>query len=168
VELGKREVIVVDESRILPSFLLDFCRTGMFMGGIAPHVVKAKGLYDMKEYKGLLEAEGIQVIMGKKIKEITDKDVVLVDPATGREERIPCDNVVTCEYRRPRDELAKQLLGKIPVIHVVGDALEPRTILEATYEGWAAGLEDLVPWSFLRWKALEPRGKQVQWMYMSP
>jgi hypothetical protein len=38
--------------------------------------------------------------------------------------------------RRPVNELEAQLEGKVPVAYIVGDAFAPRTLREATYEGY--------------------------------
>jgi hypothetical protein len=50
---------------------------------------------------------------------------------------VPADSVVLGTVRRPNDELYESLRGLVPELHLVGDALEPRTVAEATTEGAA-------------------------------
>lgn len=49
------------------------------------------------------------------------------------------DTVVLACPNRPLDALANELEGAVPELHVIGDALSPRTAEEAVYEGLKAG-----------------------------
>jgi pyruvate/2-oxoglutarate dehydrogenase complex dihydrolipoamide dehydrogenase (E3) component len=49
-------------------------------------------------------------------------------------EQIPCDRLVLSLGREPVRDLKRQLEGKVPVIHVVGDARSPRSYGNAIHE----------------------------------
>lgn len=49
-------------------------------------------------------------------------------------EEVGCDSVIACLGREPVNDLAKQLAGKVPVIHVLGDARTPRSYGNAIHE----------------------------------
>jgi heterodisulfide reductase subunit A-like polyferredoxin len=51
---------------------------------------------------------------------------------------ISADTVVLGTQRRSNDELYDALAGQIQDLHLVGDAVHPRTVAEATTEGSAA------------------------------
>jgi 2,4-dienoyl-CoA reductase-like NADH-dependent reductase (Old Yellow Enzyme family) len=51
---------------------------------------------------------------------------------------IPADTIVLGTQRRSNDELYDALAGQIQELHLVGDAVHPRTVAEATTEGSAA------------------------------
>ena len=50
------------------------------------------------------------------------------------------DTVVLACGRRPRRDLADKLQGRIPAIHVIGDSLAPRRMVNATLDGARAGV----------------------------
>ena len=56
--------------------------------------------------------------------------------ADGQETRIPIETVVMAVGVRPNRELADGLEGSGVEYHVVGDALEPRKVLEAVWEAF--------------------------------
>jgi 2,4-dienoyl-CoA reductase (NADPH2) len=58
----------------------------------------------------------------------------------GEVSTIPADTVVLAAGSEPVNRLALELEGVVPVLHVVGDAREPRNALEAIREGFEAGL----------------------------
>jgi NADPH-dependent 2,4-dienoyl-CoA reductase/sulfur reductase-like enzyme len=51
----------------------------------------------------------------------------------------PVDSVVLACGGRPRDELAAELRGRVPRLHVIGDALSPRRLVHATLDGARMG-----------------------------
>src|SRR5207247_5928627 len=59
---------------------------------------------------------------------------------TGHERALPgIDGVVAAVGSISSAELAEGLRGRVPELHVIGDAAEPRTVEEATYEGGEIG-----------------------------
>jgi pyruvate/2-oxoglutarate dehydrogenase complex dihydrolipoamide dehydrogenase (E3) component len=80
-----------------------------------------------------LAQSGVKTITGARVKKITD-DGVVVD-RNGQEETISGgDNVVLALGTKPVNELAEQLKGKVAEIHVIGDAKEPRKVVNAICE----------------------------------
>jgi 2,4-dienoyl-CoA reductase-like NADH-dependent reductase (Old Yellow Enzyme family)/thioredoxin reductase len=65
---------------------------------------------------------------------------VHVTTGDGKKETIPADTVIIAVGYRANDDLYKALQGKVPEIHCIGNASEPRRILEATNEGYQTGL----------------------------
>ena len=63
---------------------------------------------------------------------------------------IPADTIVLGTQRRANDELYDSLYARIDELYLVGDAVHPRTVAEATTDGAAAarslaGVLNLVP-----------------------
>jgi 2,4-dienoyl-CoA reductase-like NADH-dependent reductase (Old Yellow Enzyme family)/thioredoxin reductase len=59
---------------------------------------------------------------------------------TGQERTVTdIDGVVAAVGSLSSAELAEELRGRVPELHVIGDAAEPRTVEEATYEGGEIG-----------------------------
>jgi dimethylamine/trimethylamine dehydrogenase len=70
------------------------------------------------------------------IKEIGDHEVVVFDIFTSEEWTISdVDGVVLATMREPIDSLARELEGRVEQLFTVGDALAPRGLMEASYEG---------------------------------
>ena len=65
---------------------------------------------------------------------------VLVTTAEGKKETIPTDAVVIAVGYNANDGLYKALEGRVPEIHCIGNSAKPRRILEASSEGYQAGL----------------------------
>jgi NADPH-dependent 2,4-dienoyl-CoA reductase/sulfur reductase-like enzyme len=85
-----------------------------------------------------LEAKGVKILTSAKVKEILDDGVVYI--RDGKEEAIHnVDNIILALGARPVDHLSEKLKGKVPEVHVIGDANEPRKVLEATTEGAQVG-----------------------------
>ncbi|GAI23903.1 unnamed protein product, partial [marine sediment metagenome] len=51
----------------------------------------------------------------------------------------PADTVVLAMGMVPDKDLLTGLEGKVPMVHVIGDCLEPRRIAEAIEEGFRMG-----------------------------
>jgi NADPH-dependent 2,4-dienoyl-CoA reductase/sulfur reductase-like enzyme len=85
-----------------------------------------------------LEAKGVKILTSAKVKEILDDGVVYI--RDGQEEAIHnVDNIILALGARPVNHLSEKLKGKVPEVHVIGDANEPRKVLEATTEGAQVG-----------------------------
>jgi len=63
---------------------------------------------------------------------------VAYNPATFVEHEIPCDTLVLSYWRQANDSLYKALKGKVKGLTRVGDAVTPRYMLQAVYEGYMA------------------------------
>ena len=77
---------------------------------------------------------GIKEITGAQVKEITDDGVVV--EKEGRKETISgIDTIVLAIGTKSVNKLAKQLKGKVAEVYVIGDASEPRKVVDAISEG---------------------------------
>ncbi len=85
-----------------------------------------------------LEFKGAAMLTGVDYKEITDAGVVIQTPE-GERKLIEADTVVLAAGSMPNTELAADLKREVDRLILVGDCVEPRTIMEAVEEGFKAG-----------------------------
>ncbi len=86
----------------------------------------------------MLDENGVKIIAEAKIEEITDKGVIVTDQ-NGKRRRIEGDSVVLALGTRPDSLLAGALRGKVPRVHVIGDAAASGgKIMNAIHEGFHA------------------------------
>ena len=78
---------------------------------------------------------GVKVTLGTYIKEIGEGRVTLTDLITEKERNCDVDGVVLATMRRSTSRLPTELEGTVAQLFVCGDALGPRFLFEATYEG---------------------------------
>jgi thioredoxin reductase len=84
---------------------------------------------------GRLQAAGVTMTPHMHVSEIGDHRVTLRSVSGGYERVIDdVDTLVLATMRRPVDHLAAEL-DPVPYLYLVGDALAPRSLREATYEG---------------------------------
>ena len=81
-----------------------------------------------------LRAAQVRMETGARVVDITERGT-MVD-RDGATELIEGDSVVLAVGMQSENRLAKELEGKVPELHVVGDAAEPRRIVNAVYEGF--------------------------------
>ncbi|MFC1823286.1 FAD-dependent oxidoreductase [Thermodesulfobacteriota bacterium] len=82
-----------------------------------------------------LRSKGVQLLAGATCKEIAAGDAVVITKE-GETERIPADTVLIAAGGRSNKEIYDVLKGKIPEIHLIGDAVEPRRIVNAVQEAF--------------------------------
>lgn len=70
------------------------------------------------------------------VRSIVDGGVQVVS-RSGEERLIPADNVIIALDREPNRELLKFLKGEVPVVHTIGDCIEPKTIQHAIHSASA-------------------------------
>jgi len=85
-----------------------------------------------------IQQAGIEVILKKPIRRLTEEGVVVSDE-TGKEEFIRADWVVLALGAKPNGSLAKKLEGKVPELYVIGDSDQPGKIINAAYDGYRVG-----------------------------
>jgi NADPH-dependent 2,4-dienoyl-CoA reductase/sulfur reductase-like enzyme len=79
---------------------------------------------------------GVRIHTQMYLRRIGEREATLVDVVTSTEQVItPVDAVVLATMRRPESALAARLAGSVPQVFAVGDALAPRGLAEATFEG---------------------------------
>jgi len=87
----------------------------------------------------MLGEQGVRVILGAELKEITDKGIII--KSAGEERLVEADTVVLAVGSVPNDELYLKLYNKVPEVYIVGDCVEPRGIMEAISEGCYVALK---------------------------
>jgi pyruvate/2-oxoglutarate dehydrogenase complex dihydrolipoamide dehydrogenase (E3) component len=87
-----------------------------------------------------LAEKGVTILTSTKVKEL-GKGYALVEDASGTRKIDGFDTIVLAVGSKPDDHIAKSLEGKVPELHVIGDASEPREALEAVYEGEETALK---------------------------
>jgi 2,4-dienoyl-CoA reductase (NADPH2) len=78
---------------------------------------------------------GVVVSTSHYIRRIGDKRVTLFETWTKQERTVKVDWVVLATMRVPVDTLSGGLQNKVERVYLIGDALAPRLLREATYEG---------------------------------
>ncbi|VUT25510.1 MAG: FAD-dependent oxidoreductase [Candidatus Methanolliviera sp. GoM_oil] len=79
----------------------------------------------------------IEIITEAKLLEITDAGAVI--ERKGKKEMLEANTIVLAVGMEANKKLSKVLKDKIPKLHVIGDSVEPRKILEAIHDGWQIG-----------------------------
>ena len=83
-----------------------------------------------------LKEKGVKMLGHRTPESFLDRRVVARDLSTGGTEDIGMfDAVIAPTSGQPNDELVRELRGNAAQLHVVGDAMSPRTALEAIFEG---------------------------------
>ncbi len=81
----------------------------------------------------------INVKLNTWIKSVKDGHVVAFNTLTKEEENIPADTVVLSMGGKAERELYRELKGKVKELYAIGDALGPRNMEPAIYEGFYVG-----------------------------
>jgi 2,4-dienoyl-CoA reductase (NADPH2) len=82
---------------------------------------------------------GVKVMVNTKAKRVEKGGVVI--ERSGKEVFVEGDSVVVAVGSRSVNELWGSLKDKMKEIYLIGDALEPRKVMEAIYEGFSIGLK---------------------------
>lgn len=85
-----------------------------------------------------LREQGINLLTGVKVVSVRENGVEGVDRES-RLVRLKADTVVFALGAKSNDELAKNLVGKVRELHIIGDAKQPRRIRNAVSEGYIVG-----------------------------
>src|SRR5262249_26312877 len=78
---------------------------------------------------------GVTTTIATCVQSIGAHTVTLANVLTHSTEQRSADAVVLATVRRPSTDLGTELDGKVAQLYVVGDALAPRQLFEAFYEG---------------------------------
>jgi NADPH-dependent 2,4-dienoyl-CoA reductase/sulfur reductase-like enzyme len=81
-----------------------------------------------------LRGGGVNIMTSTKIERFT-KDGAICSTPKGETSVAGCDMVILAVGAQPYNPLEKELQGKVPEIHVIGDAKEARRIKDAVQEG---------------------------------
>ena len=85
-----------------------------------------------------LEAK-VTILTGTQCKEI-GKNTVVVNGRFAQDQTIPADTVVLAVGAKPNNGLLISAQAIVPEIHIIGDCLEPRRIINAIADGHRVGL----------------------------
>jgi len=75
-------------------------------------------------------------ILTKTKAEAVQEEGLVVSTEAGQKQVLAADTIVLATGATPNQELYRELAGKVSEIHLVGDCVEPRRILEAVAEGF--------------------------------
>jgi NADH dehydrogenase FAD-containing subunit len=85
-----------------------------------------------------LRDKGVRIITDATVREITDQGAVI--EKNGEQQEITgMDHVVLACGARAVEDLSEKIRDKVPEVHVIGDAKQPRRALEAIAEGAEVG-----------------------------
>jgi 2,4-dienoyl-CoA reductase-like NADH-dependent reductase (Old Yellow Enzyme family)/thioredoxin reductase len=85
--------------------------------------------------KQRLDQKGITIHTSAEVKEL-GKGYVMIEDAYGTRKLDNFDSIILAMgSEKPNDAVYKNLKGKVSELHVIGDAREPREIVDAVYEG---------------------------------
>ncbi|MDO8568371.1 MAG: FAD-dependent oxidoreductase [Dehalococcoidales bacterium] len=88
-----------------------------------------------------LKDEKVNLVTGiKEYKAITEEGLVVIN-GEGKRQTFVADTIVIAAGAVSDARLAKTIQGKVDEIHLIGDCVEPRRIIEAIYEGARLGRE---------------------------
>jgi 2,4-dienoyl-CoA reductase (NADPH2) len=90
---------------------------------------------DAVHVEARLRALGVHLRTAAYLREIGDGTATIEDLRSGERSTEPVDGVVLATMREPQDELADLLRVEVEQVCLIGDALAPRSLREATYEG---------------------------------
>ena len=81
-----------------------------------------------------LAAKGVVMLTGVRYQQFAERGVLII--REGKEQTVEADMVVLAAGARPNTELYAALQDKVAEIHLVGDSVEPRRIMEALDDGY--------------------------------
>lgn len=85
--------------------------------------------------KQRLGKKGVRILTSTRVKAM-GKGYVMIEDASGVRKLDGFDSIVLAlGAERPNDDLYKELEGKVSELYVIGDARQPREIVDAVYEG---------------------------------
>ncbi|MFH1652249.1 MAG: FAD-dependent oxidoreductase [Chloroflexota bacterium] len=101
------------------------------------------GMPDSRNRKALLSwlnKKGTVSFCGVRYREFTEQGLRITN-REGQERMITADTFLVALPPRPDDSLLKAMQGKVPEVHLIGDALRTGLLLEALEDGWKTGLK---------------------------
>ncbi len=88
-----------------------------------------------------IKMKGVKRIQDSEVKEAMPGKVVLRDAFTEQLEELEADTLVLSYWRKADTTLYDQLKGKVKEVHRIGDALAPRRLINAIYDGYKVAAE---------------------------
>lgn len=116
---------------------LDFQNRKVTVVEMLPEIAKEEEYTRRILLLEMLEKQKVKLHTSTKIKEI--KDTCVVVEYNGMVSELPCDTVVVALGYKPNNTLYESLKDK-PGVTMIGDAKKVRNALDATHEGFEAGI----------------------------
>jgi pyruvate/2-oxoglutarate dehydrogenase complex dihydrolipoamide dehydrogenase (E3) component len=141
VEVGKRVVIIGGE--------MVGCETAEFLAEKGRKVTVMRRGREMATGVGpslrpfllsRLAEKGVTLMTEIKYNEVTPQGIVITTK-DGEKKTVAADAIVLAAGAVPDQKLYEDIKGKVPEVHCVGDCVEPRTIRDATRDGYRIGLQ---------------------------
>lgn len=97
-------------------------------------------IYSLLAVRHRFREKGIRLLLLRTPRALQGTTLILEELSLGEDERLEgVDSVVAALGGVAQDGLYHELRGRVPELRLVGDAVAPRTALEAIYEGHEAG-----------------------------
>ena len=88
-----------------------------------------------------LKTKGVKRVSDFKVKKAQAGKVTIEDVFTQEEQELEADTLVLSFWRKAETGLHDELEGKVKGLHLIGDALAPRRLIDAFYEGYKVAAE---------------------------
>ncbi len=88
-----------------------------------------------------LKAKGVRRVSDCKVKNVRPGKVTCEDWFNQEEQELDADTLVLSFWRKPETALYNELAGKACEVYKIGDALSPRRLINAIYEGYKVSME---------------------------
>lgn len=85
-----------------------------------------------------LTAAGVDMLTSVKCTQVTERGLAIKDKE-GHQRTIEADTIILASGSKPNQELQESLKGRVSEIHLAGDCVEPRDIMEAIHDGARVG-----------------------------
>jgi 2,4-dienoyl-CoA reductase-like NADH-dependent reductase (Old Yellow Enzyme family)/thioredoxin reductase len=147
IKTGER-VVVYDDNMAVGSEHWRYCGIGLFLAKkgrqitmVTPKMFVGAGLPAVRQTNLLAQYSPykVKMIARAQFLRLESKKVVVKDIYTGEETICSADTLVWVANRVANDTLFHELKGKISELYEIGDALAPRRIESAIYEGFELG-----------------------------
>ncbi len=88
-----------------------------------------------------LKTKGVKRVSDCKVKRVRAGRAIIEDVFTQEEQDLEADTLVLSFWRKAETRLHDELEGRVTELHLIGDALAPRRLIEAFYEGYKVASE---------------------------
>jgi pyruvate/2-oxoglutarate dehydrogenase complex dihydrolipoamide dehydrogenase (E3) component len=97
-------------------------------------IIAADLVTHMQHYLGQrLKEKGVTILTSTRVLEV-GKGYAMVEDASGVGRLNGFDTIVLALGSTPNNSIYRKLEGKVPELYVIGDAIEPREVIDAVYE----------------------------------
>jgi NADH dehydrogenase FAD-containing subunit len=83
----------------------------------------------------LLNDAGVDILTDTEVLDIMD-DGITITNKSNRKDTMEVGTVIIATGMRPNNRLAEELEVQSPEVHIIGDCVEPRKVINAMWEGF--------------------------------